>query len=204
MREANTKERILDAALGLFAAQGYEQVTMEDIASVVGIKAPSLYKHFSGKQAIYDSLIIKSEKVFYDFSASMGISDDLKKTTHKVSALTVEEIKRIGLMLFDFLLHDTYTAQFRKMLAMRQYSDPKIAEHYLRFYLIQPMQFQGAAAAVMAEQASAQQTDAEFLGMQFYAPIFLLISRCDIDPEFEPDAKRLLEKHIESFIIGQI
>ena len=203
MRGSNTKERILDAALELFASQGYEQVTMEDIAGAVDIKAPSLYKHFAGKQEIYDSLVEKSEQVFYNMSASMGISSDTDQTSQSMTELDLEAIKGIGLALFDFLLHDTYTVQFRRMLSMRQYSSSKIAEYYLRFYIVQPVQFQGAAAAAMARAAGAGKVDAEFLGMEFYAPIYLLISRCDIEPAYESEAKRLLEKHIEYFFNSQ-
>lgn len=40
-----TKDRILSAAVRLFARDGYEAVSVGQIAAAVGIKAPSLYKH---------------------------------------------------------------------------------------------------------------------------------------------------------------
>ena len=45
----STKEKILDAALTLFAENGYDGTSVEQIARFVGIKAPSLYKHYKGK-----------------------------------------------------------------------------------------------------------------------------------------------------------
>ena len=54
-----TKERILNEALILFSEKGYSDVFVGDIASAVGIKAPSLYKHFKGKQEIFDSCVEK-------------------------------------------------------------------------------------------------------------------------------------------------
>ena len=50
MRQEDTKQRILDKALELFAAYGYDSVSVGDIAKAVGIKAPSLYTHFPSKQ----------------------------------------------------------------------------------------------------------------------------------------------------------
>ena len=44
----STKEKILDAALTLFAENGYDGTSVEQIANIVGIKAPSLYKHYKG------------------------------------------------------------------------------------------------------------------------------------------------------------
>ena len=53
----STKEKILDAALTLFAENGYDGTSVEQIANVVGIKAPSLYKHYKGKEDILNALI---------------------------------------------------------------------------------------------------------------------------------------------------
>ena len=40
----STKEKILEAALTLFAENGYDGTSVEQIANAIGIKAPSLYK----------------------------------------------------------------------------------------------------------------------------------------------------------------
>lgn len=45
-------DRILSAATALFYDQGYHGTTMREIASVVGIKAGSLYNHFAAKEDI--------------------------------------------------------------------------------------------------------------------------------------------------------
>ena len=58
MRQEDTKGRILSAALELFSKRGYEAVTVEQIAQAVGIKAPSLYKHFKSKRDIFDLSLI--------------------------------------------------------------------------------------------------------------------------------------------------
>ena len=53
MKQEDTKQKILDKALELFSTQGYDSVSVGEIAKAVGIKAPSLYNHFPGKQAIF-------------------------------------------------------------------------------------------------------------------------------------------------------
>ena len=47
----------MDKALELFSTQGYDAVSVGEIAKAVGIKAPSLYNHFSGKRAIFDAIM---------------------------------------------------------------------------------------------------------------------------------------------------
>ena len=57
MKQEDTKQKILDKALELFSAQGYDAVSVGEIAKAVGIKAPSLYNHFSSKRAIFDAIV---------------------------------------------------------------------------------------------------------------------------------------------------
>jgi AcrR family transcriptional regulator len=51
-----TKERIMYAAITLFSDLGYEAVSMRDIAAKVGIKAASIYNHYSSKEDILNSI----------------------------------------------------------------------------------------------------------------------------------------------------
>ena len=48
----NTKERILEVSLELFAQSGYLGTSMSDIAHQLGITKSALYKHYAGKQEI--------------------------------------------------------------------------------------------------------------------------------------------------------
>ncbi len=63
MEEKNTREIILREALNLFSNKGYAAVSMRDIAAAVGIRASSIYHHFSGKQELFEALIQKANDV---------------------------------------------------------------------------------------------------------------------------------------------
>jgi len=52
----STKEKIKKTALSLFAQRGYHGTTMSDIAKLVGIKTPSIYAHFNGKEELFYSV----------------------------------------------------------------------------------------------------------------------------------------------------
>ena len=45
-KEKNTKEKILEEALKLFAQSGYMGTSMNDIASKLGVTKAALYKHY--------------------------------------------------------------------------------------------------------------------------------------------------------------
>jgi AcrR family transcriptional regulator len=57
----STKDRIFYTALNLFYESGYSHVSLRDIAECVGIKAPSIYNHFSTKEDI-----LRSMYTYYD------------------------------------------------------------------------------------------------------------------------------------------
>lgn len=54
---SETRENILQQALKLFSEKGYQETGMREIATAVGIKAPSIYKHFQNKEAILRELL---------------------------------------------------------------------------------------------------------------------------------------------------
>jgi AcrR family transcriptional regulator len=55
----DTKEELLDAALELFSAKGYEGTSVRDIARSVGLSESGLYAHFNGKRAIFDAVFAR-------------------------------------------------------------------------------------------------------------------------------------------------
>ena len=55
-RRAATRREIVDAAWQIARDRGLAQVTLRDVAQLVGMRAPSLYTHFESKNAIYDAM----------------------------------------------------------------------------------------------------------------------------------------------------
>ena len=53
----SNREKIIQAAIELFAQKGYAAVTMREIAAQVSIKAASIYNHYSGKEALLDEIV---------------------------------------------------------------------------------------------------------------------------------------------------
>ncbi len=53
----NSSARILDAALKLFSAKGYEATSTREICEIAGITKPTLYYFFGSKEGVYRALV---------------------------------------------------------------------------------------------------------------------------------------------------
>lgn len=104
-----TKQKILNEALTLFAEKGYSAVYVGDIADAVGIKAPSLYKHYKSKQAIFDSCIEVFSERMAQVRNQLRLPDTPKADINYQTAST-ETIVEIANNLFMFYLQDDVAA----------------------------------------------------------------------------------------------
>ncbi|MFG2658590.1 TetR/AcrR family transcriptional regulator [Streptomyces sp. NPDC048425] len=75
---ADRRSAIRQAALQLFAAQGYRSTTMADIGAAVGIRGPSLYKHVASKHELLVEIMIGTmEQLIADNIAAVAGVDDV-------------------------------------------------------------------------------------------------------------------------------
>ncbi|MFE3504586.1 TetR/AcrR family transcriptional regulator [Kitasatospora sp. NPDC059160] len=51
-KKAQTRQSLADAALELFLERGYDQVGVKDVADHADVSVTTLFKHFSGKEAL--------------------------------------------------------------------------------------------------------------------------------------------------------
>ena len=80
MEKGSTREQILEAALDLFAVNGYEATSISQLADAVGIRKASLYSHFANKQDILDTVVETVLKGYADHSIFVRADwDDLQK-----------------------------------------------------------------------------------------------------------------------------
>lgn len=56
MSKLATRERILDAALSVFARKGYHRATVDDIVRASGTSKGAVYHHFPNKEAVFLAL----------------------------------------------------------------------------------------------------------------------------------------------------
>ena len=196
----NTKKRILDEALTLFSENGYGNVYVAQIAEAVGIKAPSLYKHYKSKQDIFNAILDEMKKS-YDKQASMlNISgEDAVSDAEVYSDIGEDELVRMATGLFLYFLHDEYAQKFRKMLTIEQFRDSELAHLLTKEYADDPLSYQSAMFSMLCEKGVLRKYDPNVMALHFYAPIYFLLTVCDRESQREKESTELLKRHIRQF-----
>ena len=191
MSKIPTRDRILDSALMLFSEKGYDGVGVDLIAENAGIKGPSLYRHFKGKEDILNCLI---EKVGVYYEANFGSENAPGKIPESMEELIAFSLERIR-----FTMHDEMLQKTRRILAMEQFRNSKIAQTTSKHHLdgLQKM-FQKIFERMMETQVL-KTDDAEILAMEFVAPVSLLIHIYDRQPEREEEIMERIQKHLRHF-----
>lgn len=194
----NTKQKIIKEALTLFAERGYNDVYVNDIAQAVGIKAPSLYKHFKSKQEIFNAILegmkrnyIQQIKIFRINRNNTQINIDIYEEASE------RFLVEMGKSMFLYFLHDEYTKLFRKMLTIEQFHDTELSEFYSRQYFDEPLKYQKDLFSLLIGKGIFKDESADIMALQFYSPIYTLITLCDRHPERESEALKMLEEHIK-------
>ena len=196
----DTKKKILDVALTLFSEKGYGNVYVGQIAEGVGIKAPSLYKHYKSKQDIFEAILEEMRNRYNKEATHLNITgNDFLMDSELYKNISEDELVKMGIGLFLFFLHDEYECKFRKMLTIEQFSNKELAEIFSRQYFDEPLKYQTGLLQLLIMQGHMKNEDANVMALQFFAPIYLLMTVCDREPQREAEALQILEKHIRQF-----
>ena len=187
----STKEKILEASLSLFAEHGYDGTSVEEIAKSVGIKAPSLYKHYKGKEDILNALIDAAESRYEEFFGSEKHIGRIPESADEFVDTTMNRIR--------FTIRDPMIRKIRIFLVKEQFRNERLAKITTSHQLngIQHM-FRRILAGMM-DTGIIVKDDPEMLAIELTSPAVLWISQADREPEHEEEILKNIEKHLRHF-----
>ena len=195
MEEKSTKERILEEALRLFAKNGYLGTSMNDIARQLGVTKAALYKHYTSKQEILDSIVNRMDSLDYErgkkYEMPQGDSETVIRGYREAD---IDKIKQITKVQFLHWTEEEFSNCFRKMLMLEQYRDETMAALFQKYLVSWPVSYM----EIIFKGLTGKEADARQLALDFYGPIFLMYSLYDAADEKE-EIITMLELHVERF-----
>lgn len=193
----DTKERILDAALELFARCGYLGTSMSDIAKQLGITKAALYKHYASKQEIFDA-IVESTAARYEADTDkidihvQDSAQDIPVFTGITEDFLFEKVRQI----FEYSLHNDSISRFRRMMTIEQFRSPELAALYSKRYVDRVVAYHAGIFRSLIAAGEIRAADPEVLAMMYVAPVLSLIGICDRQPEREAECLEKLRRHV--------
>ena len=184
MEKSNTREQILEAALDLFAVNGYEATSISQLADAVGIRKASLYSHFANKQDILDNVVETVLKGYADHSIFVRANWDDPEFTKDKTGMT-EDVAKLIQGQMRYILHDPHISKGRKLLMIEQFRNEELAELQTKQNYEDVLNYFMGMMRFLIREGTLKNTDTGIMAAQFSSPITVWINLCDREPKRE-------------------
>lgn len=186
----STGERILDAALEFFSRKGYDAASMNDIAEAVGIRAPSLYKHFPSKEALFAAVsprVSEHYRALWDGAASAQAR--LEQEANGPGALRPERLEAETLSWVQAELEDG--------AGLRAFA--RRWDEGLRWLWDEPLALYEGLFSRLMERQAVKRADARVMAAEYLSPIFAYLALADRDEARRATVEEDIRKHVRQF-----
>lgn len=189
----NTKQKILTEAVKLFAREGFDAVTVEMIADAVGIKAPSLYKHYRSKREIFESILSEMERRDAENAVESELPlEPMELEEEEYEHVDIREFLEYCRKMFRYWTEDEFASSFRKMLTVEQYKNPEMGALYHQYLGSGPL---GYTRDIVGSDEAA---------LALYGPMYMLYSVYDNTHEItgtgsEDTISIMLDDHLKNW-----
>lgn len=195
----DTKEQILKTSLSLFAKDGFEAVSVNDIAAKLSLTKGALYRHYKSKQDIFESILTRMASQDSKNASTSAVPDEeFSKKANAYKETSLENILQFSEAQFRYWTENAFASDFRKMLTVEQFRSRKMKHLYQQYLANGPLNY----VADLFYAQLGNRNEAKRLALDFYGPMFLLYSVYDAAADKKAVLKSL-QNHFSAFAIRQ-
>ncbi len=170
----NRKEEILIVALHLFARDGYEAVSVSQIAGELDMTKGALYRHYKSKRDIFDCIVKRMEQQDGEQASDYDMpEEDKERMPEKYETVSFDDFVKYSKSMFEYWTEDDFASSFRKMLTIEQFRSKEMQSLYQQYLVA------GPAFYVKDLFESMGITDAKDKAVRFYAILYFYYSLYD-------------------------
>lgn len=195
----NTKEKILQTSLDMFARFGYTAVSIRDICKQVGIKESSVYYHFKNKQSILDELINRFTTIANNMMSQFenGLTDGQGSFS--------EGFNMVADCFFEQYLMDDFCNKVMRVMILEQFGNEDMRATYKEWLLDKPLKIQSDIFQALISFGVIENGDSEYLAVKYYSPIYFYANKWLFIGELTEENKKAFResayKHIQNFFV---
>ena len=138
----NRKEEILIVALHLFARDGYEAVSVSQIAGELDMTKGALYRHYKSKRDIFDCIVQRMEQQDSEQARQNEVPEEsIEKMPEEYQKVSVEDFVGYSKSMFEYWTEDDFASSFRKMLTIEQFRSEEMQNLYQQYLVSGPAEY---------------------------------------------------------------
>ena len=138
----NRKEEILIVALHLFARDGYEAVSVSQIAGELDMTKGALYRHYKSKRDIFDCIVQRMEQQDSEQARQNEVPEEsIEKVPEEYQNVSVEDFVGYSKSMFEYWTEDDFASSFRKMLTLEQFRNEEMQNLYQQYLVSGPADY---------------------------------------------------------------
>ena len=170
----NRKEEILIVALHLFARDGYEAVSVSQIAGELDMTKGALYRHYKSKRDIFDCIVQRMEQQDSEQARQNEVPEEsIEKVPEEYQNVSVEDFVGYSKSMFEYWTEDDFASSFRKMLTIEQFRSEEMQNLYQQYLVSGPAEY------VKDLFKNMEIKNPEEKAVKFYANMFFYYSMYD-------------------------
>ena len=138
----NRKEEILIVALHLFARDGYEAVSVSQIAGELDMTKGALYRHYKSKRDIFDCIVQRMEQQDGEQARENEVpQESIEKTPEEYLNVSLDDFVKYSKSMFEYWTEDDFASSFRKMLTIEQFRSEEMQNLYQQYLVSGPAEY---------------------------------------------------------------
>ena len=170
----NRKEEILIVALHLFARDGYEAVSVSQIAGELDMTKGALYRHYKSKRDIFDCIVQRMEQQDGEQASEYDMPEDEKeKMSEQYENVSLDDLVEYSKSMYEYWTEDDFASSFRKMLTIEQFRSEEMQNLYQQYLVSGPAEY------VKDLFKNMEIKNPEETAVKFYANMFFYYSMYD-------------------------
>ena len=138
----NRKKEILIVALHLFARDGYEAVSVSQIAGELDMTKGALYRHYKSKRDIFDCIVQRMEQQDGEQARRNEVPEEsIEKMQEEYQNVSVEDFVGYSKSMFEYWTEEDFASSFRKMLTIEQFRSEEMQNLYQQYLVSGPTEY---------------------------------------------------------------
>ena len=169
----NRKEEILIVALHLFARDGYEAVSVSQIAGELDMTKGALYRHYKSKRDIFDCIVQRMEQQDSEQARQNEVPEEsIEKVPEEYQNVSVKDFVGYSKSMFEYWTEDDFASSFRKMLTLEQFRNEEMQNLYQQYLVSGPAEYVKDLFKNMEIKNSEEEAVKFYANMFFYYSVY--------------------------------